>query len=1368
MNRPRHGVSRRTRLLGLEHLEKRTLLSTFTWINNADGSFVDPNNWRDQNGNHGVPGPSDTASIGFTQITVTIPQVVSVNIISDSATLHITNGGGLTLGNAAGNSAISSLILDSGGTLETTGGTTSVGTSTVAGTFNVGTGATLDINGPLQANAGTSFLGSGLYDVTGTLDINADMSAPVNLELDSGSINTATSSVDFASPGVVNWYGGAIGGNGTFEVAAKGTMNLVGNSAKSMSGSAILKIDASASVLYSGLGTLGGSGLEIDNYGKWTMTNDANLTDGNLSFNNYGTFTKTTDGQGHGVGTSTLSLNTFNNFSGGTVDSRTGTILFFDQSTSQESGTFDAEAYAVVAFGYGSFTLNAGTSLVGAGDFLIQNLNDIGGVTVTVDYGVSVAPPNLNLASGTLNVLGTVSVAANGTWTGGTITGTGSVNFLANSTLNITGSAEKDLVGSTINNAGFAVWTGTGAIVGNNGSVINNSGTFTASSDNTFSFSGGTEVSFNNSGTFTKASPTGSGTTTFYVNALNNSGTVNVNSGTLSLEPGSTTQFESGTFNVASGARLDFAESQLANATTQLNAGTKFQGTGLAELDSGNLTVNAPVSVPNFTMTGGTQNGASTLTITTAFNWTGGSLDSIGTTTVAPGATLSLSGSNSNDLTNGHVLNNQGTGTWTGTGEFDGNLASTFNNSGTFTAASDTSFNGGGGGGFVFNNSGTFTKTSTTATGTTSFIFDVLNNSGTIDVNSGILSLNGVGTESGIFSVATGARLVFSGTASNDIGSGTLELNAGTKFQGTGLYEQDGGTLSVNAPLSFVGFNMTGGTLAVPAMLTTTGTFNWSGGTINGSGSVNIPSGVQFNIVGASQKTLDLATTSNAGLVVWTGQGQIYSHGGAVFNNLAGGTFDAQNDEDLVATFNNSGTFTKTSATGTGTTSISYVLNNLAGGVVDVISGNLATDIVTNNGTISLAPSTTLNVFVNNFSGGNFTQTAAGTLAIQVGGAPATGRFGHVVIGSAASLNGTLAVTLVNGFEPTAGQVFPILTYGTNSGDFTTKNLPTTNGAPIFSTTRKATEYDLNAIATVQPAAVETTDYDGDGKSDLGVFRVSTAQWLVVLSSGGTLTPAPTFGAANLSDIPVPGDYDGVGHTELAVFRPSTGQWFIQTPNGGVEVKSFGGINLSDIPVPGDYDGVGHTELAVFRPSTGQWLIAGPNGLEIKSFGATNLFDIPVPGDYDGVGHTELAVFRPSTGQWFIQGHAPISFGAPNLFDLPVPGDYTGSGKTELAVFRPSTAQWIIQTPGGGTLMPTFGAPNLFDVPLNPVDAALVALGRVHASSVATIQTASVSVAPASSPAVVIAPAEAPAQKSSRGTQDLWLLAVEHLARDGF
>ena len=74
-----------------------------------------------------------------------------------------------------------------------------------------------------------------------------------------------------------------------------------------------------------------------------------------------------------------------------------------------------------------------------------------------------------------------------------------------------------------------------------------------------------------------------------------------------------------------------------------------------------------------------------------------------------------------------------------------------------------------------------------------------------------------------------------------------------------------------------------------------------------------------------------------------------------------------------------------------------------------------------------------------------------------------------------------------------------------------------------------------------------------------------------------------TFGTNG--DIPVPGDYNGDGKTDIAIFRPSTGTWYV---NGQPQVN-WG--TSGDIPVPGDYNGDGKTDIAVFRPSTGTWYV---------------------------------------------------------------------------------------------------------------------------------------------------------------------------------
>jgi subtilisin-like proprotein convertase family protein len=197
--------------------------------------------------------------------------------------------------------------------------------------------------------------------------------------------------------------------------------------------------------------------------------------------------------------------------------------------------------------------------------------------------------------------------------------------------------------------------------------------------------------------------------------------------------------------------------------------------------------------------------------------------------------------------------------------------------------------------------------------------------------------------------------------------------------------------------------------------------------------------------------------------------------------------------------------------------------------------------------------------------------------------------------------------------------------------------------------------WSLTFTTTSPPPVV--SDFDGDGTTDVAVYRPSTGQWFVPGQS------AVQWGAAG--DLPVSGDYDGDGTTERAVYRPSTGQWFVY----GQAAVPWG--VPGDIPVPGDYNGARMTERAVYRPSTGQWFVYGQSSV---TFGMPG--DIPVPGDYNGDLTTDRAVYRPSTSQWFMHGVGVVPWGMPG--DIPVPGDYNGDLMTDIAVFRPSTGQWFV------------------------------------------------------------------------------------------
>jgi adhesin HecA-like repeat protein len=69
---------------------------------------------------------------------------------------------------------------------------------------------------------------------------------------------------------------------------------------------------------------------------------------------------------------------------------------------------------------------------------------------------------------------------------------------------------------------------------------------------------------------------------------------------------------------------------------------------------------------------------------------------------------------------------------------------------------------------------------------------------------------------------------------------------------------------------------------------------------------------------------------------------------------------------------------------------------------------------------------------------GNFVQTPAGTLRIDIGGLTAGTQFDRVSISGTATLAGTVAVKLINGFVPAVGSTFQFLAFASRTGTFAT------------------------------------------------------------------------------------------------------------------------------------------------------------------------------------------------------------------------------------------------------------------------------------------------------------------------------------------
>ena len=225
-----------------------------------------------------------------------------------------------------------------------------------------------------------------------------------------------------------------------------------------------------------------------------------------------------------------------------------------------------------------------------------------------------------------------------------------------------------------------------------------------------------------------------------------------------------------------------------------------------------------------------------------------------------------------------------------------------------------------------------------------------------------------------------------------------------------------------------------------------------------------------------------------------------------------------------------------------------------------------------------------------------------------------------------------------------------------------------------------------------------TGDLDGDGRSELIVWRPSSGTWYWLTSSNGfdvAQGGSRQWGSALEGDIPLLGDVDGDGLGDLIIWRADhRGSGTGSRPRRATTTvppvrRHWGNAGMGDVPLVGDVDGDRRSDLIVWRASTGTWFcLTSSSGYSaasqiVKQWGTFG--DVPLVGDTDGDGKGDLIVWRPGSGTWFrlmsstgydYTSHARQQWGSGVLGDVPLLEDLDGDYQADLTVWRANTGTW--------------------------------------------------------------------------------------------
>jgi hypothetical protein len=1087
------------------------------------------------------------------------------NASSDTLTNQETISGAGHIGNNTGlitlvNSGTINANQSAGLTIQANGGATNTGTIEATAGPLLLTGMSVNNAGGTISDSGQKLQVAGATVNGG----NVTLTGSANLQLSNGVIhggstltNSSTGTIE-----ILSGFSNALGG--TIANPAGGVLKIDNNAGVKLESGSYANLGA---VQLNSAGSLSeliiGSNVTLSG-GSVTMSNNANNFIFGANTTNMLTNLETISGAGH-IGNNTGSITLVNS---GTINANQAAgITIQAGGGATNTGTIEATAGPLVLTGM--TVNNTGGTISDSGQKLQVTGTTVKGGNVTLTGSA-----NLQLSNGVIHGGSTLTNSSTGSIEvlsgfsnvlGGTITNPagGVLKIDNNAGLNLEGGSYSKLGAVQLNSSGSL----SELIIDSNVTLSGGSVTMSNSANN-FIFGSVSSDALTNQETISGAGHIGNNQMT-----LVNSGTINANQSagmTIQANGGAT---NTGTIQ-ATGGPLVLTGTTLNNAGgTISDSGQKLQVTG-ATVNGGNVTLTgaATLQLTNGVIHGGstlTNSSTGTIEVLGGFsnalggtitnpaggvlkidNATGVKLES-GTYANLGAVQLNSSGSLSELIIGSNVTLSGGSVTMSNNANnfiFGASTTNTLTNQETIQGSGNIGDNQMG-----FVNNGTVIANQSTPLiihpSTTGF-----NNTGTLNVSSGdVLHVEGgLGTFSNFAGATlTGGTYTVAGTLQVDqlgnTGGEILTNAANITLNGTASNFFDSAGLSA---LSNLNTNAAGGSFALAGSqnFTTAGNFTNNGALTVGAGSKFLVNGNLTNFAGS---------TLTGG--VYNVTGTLQFNGANIVTNAANVTLNGSAAKIINQTSVNAFTnFTTNSAAGNLTLSGGQSLTTAGGsftnaGILTVSKGSTLTiggstflftqsgGTSTIDGTLTSSTASTFNLNGGSLFGGGlvnyslvdkasvtpgdsatktgiltvqqtYTQGSTGALNIAIGGTTAGTQFDQLNVTKAATLAGTLNVSLINGFVPTIGSTFDILNGSTVSGNWTTIKGLSINSTEHFTETVNSNDVILTVVSGAAPvSATSLISPRNKGRIGLGLVGPHRYSMAVVqppaIHTGASVTP---------------------------------------------------------------------------------------------------------------------------------------------------------------------------------------------------------------------------------------------------------------------